>query len=119
MRFVSLTVKLSGFKIKLMSSKKAKKPTDSRVAREERRRRENRETILHAAEAVIQAKGFSPSSMDDVAAEAGFSKATLYRYFKSKTELLFEILIHFFEDMETGLAAIRRRPASCRERLRE
>ena len=95
------------------------KQNDSRTAREERRKRENRETILHAAEVVIQAKGFSPSSMDDVAAEAGFSKATLYRYFKSKTELLFEILIHFFEDMETGLDEIRRRPGSCRERLRE
>lgn len=93
--------------------------TDRRDVRERRRRQENREAILHAAEAVILRKGLTAASMDDVAAEADFSKATLYRYFKSKAELLFEILLHFLEDMDAGLAEIRARGGSCRDRLRE
>lgn len=93
--------------------------TDRRDVRERRRRQENREAILHAAEAVIQRKGLTDASMDDVAAEADFSKATLYRYFKNKAELLFEILLHFLEDMDAGLAGIRARGGSCRDRLRE
>jgi len=77
-----------------------------RDARERQRRQENREMILHAAEAVILRKGFSATSMDDVAREAQFSKATLYHYFRSKAELIFEILIHFLEDLDNGLMAI-------------
>ncbi len=75
--------------------------------REQRRRLENRKAIIHAAEAVILRRGFSATSMDDVAAEADFSKATVYRYFRSKAELLFEIMAHFMDDIEERLAAIR------------
>lgn len=87
--------------------------------REKRRRRENREAILLAAEAVILRRGFTATSMDDVAAEADFSKATVYRYFRSKAELLFEIMIHFMDEVEERTAAIRlssRRSAALRLR---
>ena len=92
--------------------------TDQRAAREKRRRLENRETILHAAESVLLRKGVSAMSMDDVAAAAQFSKATLYRYFRTKAELVFEILTHFLEDLDDRLAAAMARPAGARERLR-
>jgi len=95
------------------------KKNDLRSAREKLRRQENRETILHAAEAVIVRKGFSAASMDDVAAEAQFSKATLYRYFRSKSELVFEIFAHFLEDLQGRLRDALNRPASARERLME
>jgi AcrR family transcriptional regulator len=95
------------------------KKNDLRAAREVQRRQEIRETILHAAQAVILRKGFSAASMDDVAAEAQFSKATLYRYFRSKSELVFEILIHFLEDLDNRLKDIRIRPVGARERLRD
>ncbi len=94
--------------------------SDRRSDREQRRRLENREAILHAAEAVILRKGFSDASMDDVAAEAQFSKATLYRYFKSKSELMLDIIIHFLDDLELRLAAIRTAPGrSVRERVQD
>lgn len=94
--------------------------SDQRSDRERKRRLENRDAILHAAEAVILRKGFSDTSMDDVAAEAQFSKATLYRYFKSKSELMLEIIIHFLDDLERQLDAIRTMPGrSVRERLRD
>lgn len=90
-----------------------------RSDREQRRRRENREAIIHAAEAVILRRGFTATSMDDVAAEADFSKATVYRYFRSKAELLFEIMIHFMDEVEERTAVIRldsKRPAARRLR---
>jgi len=94
------------------------KKNDRRHERERQRLRENRETILHAAEAVILRQGFHETSMDDVAAEAQFSKATLYRYFRSKAELIFEILGHYLEEVDAELRAIRGRNASAREKLR-
>jgi len=80
--------------------------SEKRIARERERRRSNREAILHAAEAVICRKGLSAASMDDVAVEAGFSKATLYRYVRGKAELVFELLIHFMEDMDSRLKRV-------------
>lgn len=80
--------------------------SEKRNLRELERRRSNREAILHAAEAVICRKGMEATSMDDVAAEAGFSKATLYKYIKGKSELVFELLIHFVEDLDERLRVI-------------
>lgn len=92
---------------------------DLRGARAEERRRANRETILHAAEAVILRRGVGAVSMDDVAAEAQFSKATLYRYFRSKAELVFEIVLHFLEDLDVRAKEVRGKYASAEDRLRE
>jgi AcrR family transcriptional regulator len=90
-----------------MTERSSADTSSPRRHREQRRRLENREAIIHAAEAVILRRGFSATSMDDVAAEADFSKATVYRYFRSKAELLFEIMTHFMDDIEERLAAIR------------
>lgn len=92
---------------------------DQREERAKRRRRENRETILHGAEAVLLLKGVSAMSMDDVAAEAGFSKATLYRYFKNKAELVLDILAHFIDEFEESLRMVVARPVPIREKLRD
>jgi AcrR family transcriptional regulator len=89
-----------------------------RLARAEQRRVTNRETILHAAEAVILRRGVGAVSMDDIAAEAQFSKATLYRYFRSKAELVFEIVLHFLEDLDTRAKEVRARHVSAEDRLR-
>ncbi len=91
--------------------------SDPRSVRQERRRQEYREAILHAAEAAILRKGISSVSMDDVAAEAQFSKATIYRYFRNKAELVFEILVHFIEDLESHLQEIMTASGSVQERL--
>lgn len=52
--------------------------------------------ILKAALKVFAEKGYSDTTMDEVAASCGFSKAVLYRYFKGKTELFAAI----FNDAE-------------------
>ncbi len=48
--------------------------------------------ILDAALSVFVTKGFASSRLDDVAAEAGISKGTLYLYFDNKAELFKEVV---------------------------
>ncbi|MXN45335.1 TetR family transcriptional regulator [Shinella kummerowiae] len=55
------------------------KRQQNRILRERR--------ILDAALKVFSEKGFVSASMDDIAAEAGLTKPTLYQYFPSKDEL--------------------------------
>ena len=49
--------------------------------------------ILDAARAVFSRDGYASSSVDDVAAEAGIAKGTVYLYFKSKEELYLAALL--------------------------
>ena len=87
--------------------------------REEWRRREFRRGIILAAEKIIVARGTAGMTMDNVCREAQLSKATLYHYFRSKGELLLEILGHFFEDLEQGIRKINRLPLSASDRLKK
>ncbi|NYH51463.1 MULTISPECIES: TetR/AcrR family transcriptional regulator [Nocardiopsis] len=48
------------------------------------RRAERREQILDAAKRAFARTGFTDTSLDDVAAEAGVSRVILYRHFESK-----------------------------------
>jgi AcrR family transcriptional regulator len=89
-----------------------------RREREERRRQEYRRLILQAAERVIARKGYSAMTMDDVAREAEFSKATLYHYFRSKGELSLEILATFFEETDRQVRKILKLRKSATEKLR-
>ena len=49
-----------------------------------------RSEILEAATKVFGAKGFEGTRVDDIAAEAGLAKATVYVYFQSKDEIYAE-----------------------------
>lgn len=82
------------------------KTIDLRKERERQRREDYKETILHAAESTIVRKGYRATTMDDIAREAQFSKATLYNYFKSKGDLTYEIILHYFDDVKKSLADI-------------
>lgn len=53
---------------------------------------ERRAAILRAAAAAFAHQGFSGTSMDDVAAEAGITKLIVYRHFASKEELYEAVL---------------------------
>lgn len=92
--------------------------SEIRRERELRRREGYRETILHAAERVILRKGYSATTMDDVAREAQFSKATLYKYVPGKGFLLFEIMGHYFDEIRNRMAEILAGPGTAGEKLR-
>jgi AcrR family transcriptional regulator len=48
--------------------------------------------MLDAAETVFAAKGFGGASMDEIATEAGFSRASVYAHFGTKEDLLGAVL---------------------------
>lgn len=91
---------------------------DLRTEREQQRRLDYKKFILNAAEDIIARKGYSTMTMDDIAHEAQFSKATLYHYFKSKGELILEIIANYFEEMCQELLKIKAMKKSAKEKLR-
>lgn len=60
--------------------------------RRRRERKERRESILRAARKQFFSRGFSLTTVDDIAAEAEISKGTIYLYFPSKETLLANLL---------------------------
>ena len=55
---------------------------------------EKEKKILDAAIAVISEKGFSAASTSEIARQAGVAEGTIFRYFKTKKDILRGILIH-------------------------
>lgn len=49
-----------------------------------------RRALIHAAARAFNARGYHNTSLDDVAAELGVTRAALYHYVGSKQEILFE-----------------------------
>lgn len=82
----------------------SKHPT--RAGSQRRRLNEIAERIVLAARAHFFAHGFRSVTMDDLAAELGMSKKTLYAQFPSKTELLKAVLLAKFRSIETDLDAV-------------
>jgi AcrR family transcriptional regulator len=93
--------------------------TELRLERERWKRQEYRQEILKAAEKVISQKGYSAMTMDDVAREAEFSKATLYHYFKGKGEIILQIIESFFDDIDQELTRIRSIETSASNKLKQ
>lgn len=54
----------------------------------------HRENIVSAASLLFMEKGTASTSMDDIAKEAGYSKATLYVYFENKEEIVGIIVLN-------------------------
>jgi AcrR family transcriptional regulator len=50
-------------------------------------RGERREQILGAATSAFARRGYAATSLEDIAAEAGVTRAILYRHFESKADL--------------------------------
>jgi AcrR family transcriptional regulator len=71
------------------------------------RSRAKRDQIREGARKAFLDRGFSGASTDGIAAEAGVSKQTLYAYYPSKEELLFNVLRGLIEagGPQEGLAA--------------
>ncbi|MBS3818169.1 TetR/AcrR family transcriptional regulator [bacterium] len=91
---------------------------DLREERKKHRREENRLSILRAGEEVFARKGYSLTTMDDIAREAQFSKATLYSYFRSKNEIFFEIILNSHEEVILKLKKIKDKEESVDEKIK-
>ena len=72
----------------------------------ERRRELARDAMIDAAETVFAKNGFGGASMEEIAAEAGFSRAALYTRFGSKEDLLGAVLDRHSERAAEAFAAM-------------
>jgi len=63
---------------------------------------ESRQRILDTARTVFAEKGFDGARVDEIAQRAGVNKALIYYYFKSKDQLLQELLRSFLEARRTS-----------------
>ncbi|MDN0082840.1 helix-turn-helix domain-containing protein [Crenobacter sp. SG2305] len=61
--------------------------------------------VLDATTRLLASKGFDLMTMDDVANEVGISKPSLYKHFKSKEELVSEVMIRLLDATLDYLAA--------------
>lgn len=61
-----------------------------------------RRSILDAAYRLFRAQGFDGTSMAEITAQAGGSKATLYSHFASKEELFVECMVAAVENYMSG-----------------
>lgn len=57
------------------------------MTKKEKRKNNNKNEIVDAAEKLFFNKGYRDSTMDEIAKEAGYTKKTLYSYFTSKEEI--------------------------------
>jgi AcrR family transcriptional regulator len=60
-----------------------------------------RSRLLEAAQQVFAESGYASATVDDIISEAGTSRATFYRYFRSKDDLFDELSRACFRDMRT------------------
>ena len=77
-----------------------------RIRQETRHLNPAAQRIVAAARGHFFAHGFRSVTMDDLAAELGMSKKTLYAQFPSKTDLIRAVLLAKLHSVETDLDAI-------------
>lgn len=63
-----------------------------------------REKILDAAEREIGIKGFAPASVSTITAEAGVAQGTFYVYFRTKEDVLRELVLRMSRRLRRHLA---------------
>ncbi|OMR63922.1 TetR family transcriptional regulator [Burkholderia pseudomallei] len=65
-----------------------------------------RERLLSAAHAIFTKKGYVAASVEDIASAAGYTRGAFYSNFRSKAELLIELLKRDHEEAEADLQKI-------------
>ncbi|HPU54096.1 MAG TPA: helix-turn-helix domain-containing protein [Burkholderiaceae bacterium] len=64
------------------------------------------EAILDATHRLLAVKGYEPMAMDDIAAEVGIAKGSLYKHFESKDALVAAVMIRLLKRTRDALAAL-------------
>ncbi len=70
-------------------------------------RRQTRRRVLAAAERLIARKGLHAASLENIAEDAGYSRGAFYANFRSKADLLIELLQHAHREWIARLRALR------------
>lgn len=62
-----------------------------------------KEKILHTANELFLDYGFKSVTMDDIAKELGMSKKTIYTYYKTKSDLVYDCVMDTFAQISEGI----------------
>jgi AcrR family transcriptional regulator len=65
----------------------------------QRRRQLTRDSLLESARRLFAARGFHGASLDEIAAEAGFSRGAIYSSFGGKEELFFAVIERHYAEL--------------------
>ena len=84
--------------------------SDRARARRERVQALAREDILEAALRAVARGGYGDTTIADIAAEAGFTAASLYTYFPGKKEIFFAAADHFVSGLEQSFGELPAEP---------
>jgi len=76
--------------------------------RKQRERERRRQQIIVAAKRVFSEKGFSKSTMEDIAREAELSPGTLYLYFKNKDDLYASLSLRILQYLNIRLQDVKK-----------
>lgn len=73
--------------------------------------------IIQAAMQCFQRKGYENTTIDDIAAEYGLSKGSIYWYYPSKKDILMAVFHHMVSQLFTEYASLVSSPISPRQKL--
>jgi len=77
-----------------------------------------REEILNAAQRTFLKYGIQKITLDDIAQECGIKKTALYYYFKSKDELLAEMIVLKIDEFKSRLEEAVHKAGNVKDKLR-
>lgn len=93
--------------------------SDARVNREKAIRETKTNLILDAALKVFSSRGFHDTRLEDIAAAAGFSKASLYNYYEDKEDIFLSLAIREYIRVTEILKGIIDSEGSFEEKVRK
>lgn len=79
----------------------------------------HRKNISMAAEQLFMKKGIENTSMNDIARASGYSKATLYVYFKNKEELVGILVLESMQKLYDYISSALKQSNDTKERYKE
>ncbi len=78
-----------------------------------------REKIAKVAMRLFAEKGYSDASLNSIVKEAGVSKGAFFHYWKSKEDLLRDMLDRYMQEVETAYRALSGLPISPRDKIKK
>jgi AcrR family transcriptional regulator len=87
-------------------------------SRQQARTEATRRKLLQAAEQLFARDGFEAARLEDIAAEAGYTRGAFYANFESKEDIFFALLEHWVAQRIEEVNALLRQHASAEQRLR-
>ncbi|MEJ2503485.1 MAG: helix-turn-helix domain containing protein, partial [Gemmatimonadota bacterium] len=88
-------------------------------SRRERKKEATRRRIVDAATRLFGERGFDAPTVDEIAESADVAKGTIYNYFSTKEELLFELLVDLEREVQREVPRIAEGPGPLERVLEE